>query len=117
MRYSSRLLVTTTGPLCALLIVFLFATACCYAFGCYCSPAAVPYRRLAPTFLGVVVCHVCGRSCVALCCLVWCRGWGACCCFSGRTGRLQAKDLAEVVMQAIFEWNLNNDVIDAERPT
>ncbi|CAM9147700.1 unnamed protein product [Ectocarpus sp. 12 AP-2014] len=28
-----------------------------------------------------------------------------------------AKDLAEVVMQAIFEWNNKNDVVDAERPT
>ncbi|CAB1102318.1 unnamed protein product [Ectocarpus sp. CCAP 1310/34] len=28
-----------------------------------------------------------------------------------------AKDLAEVVMQAIFEWNTKNDVVDAERPT
>lgn len=29
----------------------------------------------------------------------------------------QAKDLAEVVMQGIFEWNMKNDVLDAERPT
>eukprot|EP00903_Cladosiphon_okamuranus_P017316 g15955.t1 len=28
-----------------------------------------------------------------------------------------AKDLAEVVMQGIFEWNIKNAVIDAERPT
>ncbi|CBN74371.1 expressed unknown protein [Ectocarpus siliculosus] len=28
-----------------------------------------------------------------------------------------AKDLAEVVMQAIFEWNMKNDVVDAQRPT
>jgi len=29
----------------------------------------------------------------------------------------QAKDLAEAVMQGIFEWNVKNDVVDAERPT